>query len=97
MSFSFYADYICACGRLPQTTADLFKLRMYRRLDDSEETGETLGASRYHIAYMILRKGAYGSDFCDRIGWASFDVALVDDTAFPELLDGEKEEVITIV
>ena len=46
---------------------------------------------------MILRRGADGSSNFERIGWAKFLGNLIDGTALPELLDGETEEVITIV
>ena len=46
---------------------------------------------------MILRSGVDDSSNYQRIGWAEFEADLIDGSAFPEMLDGETEEVITII
>lgn len=70
-------------------TDRLFKLRMHRNTYDKDDES--------CIDYMILQSGANGSSNYERIGWASFWIKLIDGTAFPEFLDGETEEVITII
>ena len=70
---------------------------MYRNTRNTTVTTEIFGASRCLIGYMILRCVADGSTKYERIGWASFEASLIEDTAFSEFLDGETEEVITII
>ena len=70
---------------------------MYRNTKDTTVTTELFGASQCLISYMILRCVADGSTNYERIGWASFEASLTEDTAFPEFFDGETQEVITII
>ena len=92
----FYSDNSFGCD-LGNITGRLFKLRMYQNIQDTTVTTELFGASRCLIGYMILRCVADGSTEYERIGWASFEASLTEDTVFSEFLDGETQEVITII
>ena len=96
MPFVFYPDKSFACD-LDDLRGRIFKLRMFRNFEDKAKTRLRFEAAQCFVGYLILRYGADGSTNYERIGWASFVADLIDGTAFPEFLDGEKEEVITIV